>query len=77
MASAVNVGAVAAAELVEHDVERAEVRGVGPQQQRLAGDADRVGHARHLAGHLLDVAASPVRVRSAEAPSGSCTFTSR
>ena len=52
MASAVSVVAVSLVKLVEHHVHRAEVRGVGAQQQRLARDADRMGHAGYLAGDL-------------------------
>ena len=54
MASAVSAGAAALVESLEHDVHRAEVRAVGVQQERLAGDADRVRDARRLAGDLLD-----------------------
>ena len=40
--------------LVEHDVHRAEVRRVGPQQQRLPGDGHRVTDAGNVAGQFLD-----------------------
>ncbi len=46
MASAVRSGIAALGEIVEHDVHRAEVRGVGAEDQRLAGNAHRVRDAR-------------------------------
>ena len=50
---------------------------VGVQDQRLAGDADRVRDARRVAGRSLRCGPSPSAVRSTEAESGNCTLSSR
>ena len=50
----------AAVEVVEHHVHRAEVRGVGAQQDRLAGDGHGVLHAGVLVGQLLDAVHHPL-----------------
>ena len=77
MASPDSSCAVRFVEIVEHDVHRAEVGGVGVEQDRLAGDGDGVLDARRLPGDLLRCAASLRCVRCTEAESGSCTLTSR
>ena len=41
-------------EVIEHQIERAEVRGIGVQQDRLAGDGDGVLDALGFQGDLLD-----------------------
>ena len=50
--AAVQVAAVL--EIVQHDVHGAEIRGVGVEQQRLAGDGHRAAHALGVLGDLLD-----------------------
>ncbi len=54
MASAVRLGAAPLGKLLEHDVHRAEVGRIGVQEQRLAGDADRVLDPGCLAGQGFD-----------------------
>ena len=48
MASAVSPGPRRWSKSFEHHVQRAEVRGIGVQNQRLAGDPHRVLHARRV-----------------------------
>ena len=69
--------AAALVELLEHHVHRAQVRGVGVEDQRLAGDAHRVRDPGRLAGDLSRSAPSRCRSARTEAESGSCTFSSR
>ncbi len=47
-------------EVVEHHVHGAEVRGVGAQQDRLAGDGHGVLHAGVLVGQFLDAVHHPL-----------------
>ena len=47
-------------EVVEHHVHRAEIGGVGAQQDRLAGDGHGVLHAGVLVGDLLDAVHDPL-----------------
>ena len=61
MASAVSLGPRRWSKLLEHDVHRAEVGRVGVQEQRLAGDADRVRDARRVAGQRFDAGHDPLR----------------
>ena len=62
---------------LQQDVHRAEVGGVGVQDQRLAGNADRVRDARRLCGPALRCWLMTACVRSTEAESGNCTLRSR
>ena len=43
-------------EVLQHHVQRAQIRGVGVLDQRLAGDPHRVRHARRLVRERLDAA---------------------
>ena len=51
------LGAVPLSNAFEQDVHRAEVGRVGVQDQRLAGDADRVLDARRVAGQVFSMRA--------------------
>src|SRR5262249_18126798 len=61
-------------EVLERDEERAEVRAVGVQGERLAGDLGDVGNAR-LGWISFWIRSTTAWVRSSEAASGSCTAT--
>ena len=77
IASALRLAVVPLVEGLQHDVHRAEVGRVGVEDQRPAGDADRVGHARRVAGRVVSMRAMTRSVRSTEAESGNCTLRSR
>ena len=63
-------------EFIEHHVHGAEIRGVGIEQDRLAGDGHRVADAGRVQRDLLDARITS-SVRPTEAESGSCRLTSR
>ena len=69
------VGAVV--EIVEHHVHRAEVGGVGVQQDRLAGDRHGVRRRPAACRRAARRRSITSWVRSSDDASGSCTLTSR
>ena len=64
-------------ELLEHDVHRAQVGGIGAQDERLAGDARRCAPTPGVSRAIFSMWAMSFWVRSTEAESGNCTFSSR
>ena len=58
-------------ERIENDEHRAEVRAVGPEHERHAGDADGVGDALRVLRTISSALAITSSVRSSEAESGS------
>ena len=77
IASPERLGLGPVVEVVEHHVHRAEVRGVGVEQDRLAGDGHRVADARAPSRRSPRSARITFWVRSTEVESGSWTLTSR
>ena len=74
MASAVRLRPAPLGELVEQDVHRAQVRGVGAEDQRLAGDAHGVRHAGVWWTIVSMLGHHAARCARTEAESGNCTF---
>ena len=62
---------------IEQHIQRAEVRRVGVEDQRAAGDAHRVGDAPGSCSARRSMRAMMLSVRSTDAESGNCTFSSR